>query len=351
MSLALAELDSNPQNAIRTAQCIDAREKLLDFTTYTKDNYLVGWHQKLICNTIDEFLDDPNRDRLMIFAPPRHGKSEIVSRRLPAYYFGKNPDKKIIATSYSADLAVAMSRDTQRIMDSQEYREVFPDTTLNSVNTKTTSRRNYKRTADEFEIVSHDGTYKCAGVCGGITGQGADLCGKFDTPVLTVYGYRPINTLKIGDLVWSYNHESSKLELKPVTNILRRRTTETVTVTTSSGRKSIFTPDHPYYTTGSGYVEAQDITRQDELIQETIYAGEKVQLLTVMQLLWCNIREVKHRLLDLCEKGVHSIFLFSRMFSQGSKEKIESLSYTKLQQYCKQAKSGVANMFGVPTST
>ncbi|MCK5602132.1 phage terminase large subunit, partial [Candidatus Pacearchaeota archaeon] len=101
--------------------------------------------------------------------------SEIVSRRLPAYYLGKNPDKKIIATSYSADLAVAMSRDTQRIIDSQEYHEVFPETTLNSVNTKTTSRRNYKRTADEFEIVSHDGTYKCAGVCGGITGAGADL--------------------------------------------------------------------------------------------------------------------------------------------------------------------------------
>ena len=71
---------------------IEARRDLLKFIKYTNPDYDANWHHEIICSELDSFLEDPDRDRLMVFVGPRRGKSEIVSRRLPAYAFGKNPD-------------------------------------------------------------------------------------------------------------------------------------------------------------------------------------------------------------------------------------------------------------------
>jgi len=108
---------------------------------------------------------------LIVSMPPRHGKSELISRRLPAYLLGLNPNESIIASSYSADLASRNNRDVQRVIDSQYYRNLFPDTQLNSQNTRTISGL-YLRNSDLFEIVGHRGVYRSAGVGGGITGMG-----------------------------------------------------------------------------------------------------------------------------------------------------------------------------------
>jgi hypothetical protein len=97
-----------------------ARRHLLDFTTYTYPGYEVNWHHREICRYLDRFIAGEIK-RLMVFAPPRSGKSELVSRRLPAFILGKRPDTTIIATSYGADLARRMNRDVQRIMDEDEY--------------------------------------------------------------------------------------------------------------------------------------------------------------------------------------------------------------------------------------
>lgn len=154
---------------------IEARRKLLNFIQYTSPTYEANYHHEIICNELDGFLEDPDRDRMMIFVGPRRGKSEIVSRRLPAYAFGKNPDLQVIATSYGADLAQRMNRDVQRVIDSSEYKELFPETYLSGKNVKTAALGNYVRTSDLFEVVGHKGAYRSAGVGGGITGQGADL--------------------------------------------------------------------------------------------------------------------------------------------------------------------------------
>lgn len=159
-----------------------ARNALLNFTTYTKPNYEVNWHHEIMCTELDDFLRSPTRKRLMIFVGPRRGKSEIISRRLVAYAFGKNPDLNVISASYGADLAKAMSRDVQKIIDSDSYRRVFPDTQLNSANVKNQSKGKFIRTSDKFEIVGHTGSYKAAGVGGAITGAGADL-GIIDDPI------------------------------------------------------------------------------------------------------------------------------------------------------------------------
>lgn len=158
-----------------------ARASLLDFTTFTKPDYEVNWHHRALCEALDRFVAGDVR-RLMVFAPPRHGKSEIVSRRLPAYILGRDPDAHIIACSYSADLASRMNRDVQRIIDGPEYRALFPDTTLSGTNIRTLAQGNYLRNSDLFEIVGHRGGYRSAGVGGGITGMGFDV-GILDDPL------------------------------------------------------------------------------------------------------------------------------------------------------------------------
>lgn len=148
-----------------------ARADLLHFTTFTKPDYDVNWHHRIICNAINEMIYG-DLDRLMVFVPPRHGKSELISRRLPAFLFGINPDTRIIATSHTKDLASAMNRDVQRIIDSDEYRVLFPATKINGDGVK--SKSTWLRNSDTFEIIDRTGVYRCAGVEGGITGKGGD---------------------------------------------------------------------------------------------------------------------------------------------------------------------------------
>lgn len=106
---------------------------------------------------------------------PTHN-SELASRRFPAYALGRFPDLSIISASYSADLSSRMNRDVQRIMDDSLYRDIFPDTRLSSKNIRTVASGNYLRNSDIFEVVGHNGVYRSAGVGGGLTGMGAEIC-------------------------------------------------------------------------------------------------------------------------------------------------------------------------------
>lgn len=158
-----------------------ARSNLLDFAVYTKPDYEANEHHRYLCEYLDKFVAGDIK-RLLVFMPPRSGKSELVSRRLPAYIFGVQPDAHIISCSYSADLSSRMNRDVQRIIDSPRYKYLFPDTRLNASNVRTDAQGSYLRNSDVFEIVGHTGMYRSAGVGGGITGLGADF-GIIDDPV------------------------------------------------------------------------------------------------------------------------------------------------------------------------
>ena len=89
---------------------LKAKSSLLGFTAYTFPEYEINWHHKRICQELDDFADGKTR-LLALQMPPRHGKSELGSRRLPAYLFGRNPDIEIISTSYSDTLASRMALD------------------------------------------------------------------------------------------------------------------------------------------------------------------------------------------------------------------------------------------------
>lgn len=156
-----------------------ASDDFRDFVQYTKPDYEINWHHDLLMNYLQQFAEGKIK-KLMVFMPPQHGKSELTSRRLPAYLLGRNPKLKIIGCSYSSDLATSFNRDVQRIIDDQKYSEIFPDTTLNGAGAK--AKGNYLRNSDMFEIVEHRGFYKSIGVGGSLTGTPADI-GIIDDPV------------------------------------------------------------------------------------------------------------------------------------------------------------------------
>lgn len=121
---------SSPQEAARELLARrKARASLIDFTTYTKPEFQVGEHHQRIAEAL-ESVERGECDRLMIFAPPRHTKSELGSRRFPAWYLGRHPDHQMICATYSGDFALDFGRDVRGIVASGEYSNVFPDVSL-----------------------------------------------------------------------------------------------------------------------------------------------------------------------------------------------------------------------------
>lgn len=161
----------------------NAQNSMMDFTLYTKQDYETGWFNELICAELDQFLLDVEAGlspRLMIFAPPRSGKSELASRRFPAFVKAKKPSWNIIGTSYASPLAFKMSRDTQRIIKTKEFNEVFPHCNMGTLKSDARTGVDEWETLDENGNV-HAGAYRAAGVGGGITGQGMNI-GIIDDP-------------------------------------------------------------------------------------------------------------------------------------------------------------------------
>jgi predicted phage terminase large subunit-like protein len=148
-----------------------ARANFLEFIKQTKTNYEVNWHHVAEAETLDAFVRG-EIPRLIILAPPRTGKSEQVSRRLPPYILGKFPDAEIIGASYSAELASAMNRDVQDIMASHDYKKIFP---LTRIKEKGADNDTAKKTSTYFEVVGHKGSLHSVGVGGGVTGTGGDF--------------------------------------------------------------------------------------------------------------------------------------------------------------------------------
>jgi hypothetical protein len=160
---------------------IEARDNFLKFVKFTKSDYQTNWHHAVLCDYLQKFAEGKIK-KLLVTMPPQHGKSELTSRRMPAYLLGKNPTLKVIGCSYSGDLSKAFNRDVQRIIDNEDYAELFPSTTLSSSNVKTSAQGSYLRNADLFEVVGHRGFYKSVGVGGSLTGTAADI-GIIDDPI------------------------------------------------------------------------------------------------------------------------------------------------------------------------
>ena len=107
----------------------EASGSLMSFVEYTMPSYRAARHHRLIAEKL-EAVERGEIKRLMIFCPPRSGKSQLASRHFPAWYVGRHPDRQIITVSANADLASDFGRDVRNLVSDPEYSHVFPGVEL-----------------------------------------------------------------------------------------------------------------------------------------------------------------------------------------------------------------------------
>ena len=166
-----------------------ARRHLLPFTKYTYPRYQPELFHRFLADALNDVVEG-NCNRLMVLAPPQHGKSELVSVRLPAYWFGRRPDDPVILTSYAASLAHSKSRQAREVVESPSFKALFPNVT--------TSRTS--RAVDNWTLADHRGELVAAGVGGPITGHGA-LLGIIDDPF---ENYAQAESATVRENVWQW---------------------------------------------------------------------------------------------------------------------------------------------------
>lgn len=161
-----------------------SKRHLVDFCEYVTPWYKTARHQKFVGEKLEQvetYIRTEGRTgigRLLIMMPPRHGKSEEAMIHFPAYVLGKNPDSRLIITSYGLDLASKFSRMTRDIVMSERYANVFGQRSSLDVAVAISSD---SRSVQAWDLASpHRGGMVAAGVGGGITGMGANLLGVDD---------------------------------------------------------------------------------------------------------------------------------------------------------------------------
>lgn len=152
-----------------------ARTNLLPFIKYTYADFEAARHHLLMIQKLEDVAAGRLK-RLMIFLPPRHGKSLIVSRRFPAWYLGQHPDHQVLMMSYQERLARVFGRDVRNLIQGQRFKNIFPDLSVAAD----------ARAAAMWNTNHGDGGFLAAGLGSGkgtgVTGFGAHLL-LIDDPI------------------------------------------------------------------------------------------------------------------------------------------------------------------------
>ena len=141
----------------------ESRQSFMTFVKKVWPHFIEGAHHKRMANAFERVARGECK-RLIINMPPRHTKSEFASYLLPAWFLGNFPEKKIIQTSHTAELAVGFGRKVRNLVDSDVFSETFPGVGLQA-DSKAAGRWN----------TNHRGDYFAIGVGGAVTGKGADI--------------------------------------------------------------------------------------------------------------------------------------------------------------------------------
>lgn len=167
------ELTVKEQAQKELASRILSRKRLLPFVEKFNPDYNAGWVHKDVCKRLEQFsrdVVDQKSPRLMLFMPPRHGKSTLASVSFPAWHLGRNPEHEFISCSYSGSLAMGFSRKVRQVLREPTYKAVFK------------TRLDPDSQSAEAWLTTGGGGFVAAGVGGGITGKGAHVL-VIDDPV------------------------------------------------------------------------------------------------------------------------------------------------------------------------
>lgn len=127
-----------------------------------------GRHLDLLDESLQK-VSEGEIKRLIVTMPPRHGKSERVSKKFPSWHVGRNPDDEIIVASYSIDLSRGFSR-------------IARDTLTASADIFRQELDKNNKSSESWTLEGHRGGVTAAGVGGAITGKGAKIA-IIDDPV------------------------------------------------------------------------------------------------------------------------------------------------------------------------
>jgi predicted phage terminase large subunit-like protein len=172
--LLLAQLDKLPQAKKELIlKDLEHREQMMEkelaqktfmgFVNQVWPEFISGRHHKIMAKAFERVANGECK-RLIINMPPRHTKSEFASYLLPAWFLGKFPNKKVIQSSNTGELAVGFGRKVRNLVDSENYKAIFPTLHLQQ-DSKAAGRWNTSKGGDYFAI----------GVGGTVTGKGANL--------------------------------------------------------------------------------------------------------------------------------------------------------------------------------
>lgn len=204
----------------------------------------------------------------LLTSRPRHGKS-LTAQLFSCWVFGKNPQEKIITGSYNEQLSKTFSRNVRdRIMEKKAekdrtvYSDIFPKTRIKKGNSA----------ANLWALQGQYASYLATSPGGTVTGFGCS-CFPAGTMILTPDGNINISRIKVGQEVYSYNHETNRAEIKKVRAIRTKYSKNLVKVMTHNYQQVCATADHRFwvdenYFTGTeknGYVEARSLKDGDKL--------------------------------------------------------------------------------------
>ena len=140
-----------------------AYDDLIAFCKHMMPDFIVGKHHRILADMLMA-VERGDKDRVCVNIPPRHGKSQLVSIFFPAWYLGRNPDKKVMMVSHTTDLAVDFGRKVRNLISDPQFKAIFPTVAL-AKDSKSAGRWN----------TSAGGEYYACGVGSALAGRGAHL--------------------------------------------------------------------------------------------------------------------------------------------------------------------------------
>lgn len=156
MLTLLEELDARKRVTL-------AQNDFLSFIAMVDPTYKFGSHLKRLGSLLMD-VQEGTQDRLAVSMAPRFGKSQMISIYYPAWYLGKNPDHKLIIASHTADLAVDMLRKVRNLMQSDEYKQIFPEVRI-AADAKAAGKWNTNKGGEAYAV----------GTGGALAGRGCHL--------------------------------------------------------------------------------------------------------------------------------------------------------------------------------
>ena len=233
----------SPEEQAEIAKILDVLEKrqaaqrcrddLIEFCKAMDPNYKVGKHHRRLADLLMA-MERGEEDRIGVSVPPRHGKSQLVSIFFPAWYLGRNPDKKVLMVSHTADLAVDFGRKVRNLVASEAYKDIFPTVTL-AADSKSAGRWNTNMGGEYF------------------------ACLRRYALVHTTAGLIPAGRIEVGDILLN---AGKPVTVREVYNSKHNATYHVHGLECSA--------KHPIWTMNRGWVYASEVQPNDVLCVESI---------------------------------------------------------------------------------